>query len=227
MTVPSPTMQSRILPLKEWLSAHRDASTDADGIQTMDSAEDAVEVERIRIYEAAWTEGYESGMSEAKAQIETRAESAERQWKTKYADEVERLSALSARLKALESPLTGAVAELEKRIESMVVETVYAAVVRIVASAARERQAIVDVCREALADYPLRPVVLRVSRADLEAVESVFREADIRIEGDIGLSTGQCRLESGKGLYEAGIEQRLEALMRAFVDCVNAGSAVA
>jgi flagellar assembly protein FliH len=212
---------ARIIPLREWLENQQEDHTEKREDASSDDTCDAIEVARVQVFETAWKEGFESGMAEAKERIESRAESAERQWKSKYAEEIERMSSASARLKALETPMTGAVEALERRIESLVIEVAFAAVSRIVAAAAKDRRMVIDICREALAEYAIRPVLLMVSRSDLDAVRSVFTDSDIRVESDPRLSAGQCRLESAKGLYDASIEHRLEVLRQSFIDCIN------
>lgn len=221
----SPIADARILPLREWLENQHEERSNARDEASSDDSCDAIEAERVQAFETAWKEGFESGMAEAKERIESRAESAEREWKTKYAEEIERVSSASARLKALEVPMKGAVEVLERKIEALVIEVTFAAVSRIVATAARDQQMVVDICRGALTEYTIRPVLLMVSRNDLDAVKSVFTDPDIRVESDPRLSVGQCRLESAKGLYDASIEHRLEALKQSFIDCANDRSA--
>lgn len=215
------SLDVRIRPLGELLSP-RSATPVGNAAEGMPEqpAEDpgiVLEQERMRIFENAWNEGFASGMTEAAEQIEARGKAAEQAWRTRYEQETERLKTEATALTSLREALSGAIASLERQVEPMVIETVFAAVRRIVGVALNDEGFALALCRQALEEYPLRPVVLRVARGDLETVKTAMECADVRIEADPALRSGQCRLESAKGLYEVSVEQRLHALQTALV----------
>ena len=211
----SETTQANIRPLGELLSPRCDATTAS--ASAMDPAQ-TFEQERIRQFEAAWNEGYASGMTEAGEQIETRAKAAEAQWTAKYAHEVERMRAASAALDTLGAHLGDAIAELERQIEPLVIETVCAAVARIIGTAIVDDALALALCRQALDEYTARPLVLRVAKTDFETVSAAIRLPQVRIETDPALARGACRLESAKGLYEVSIDARWASFLQALAE---------
>ncbi|GAA4807936.1 FliH/SctL family protein [Lysobacter hankyongensis] len=171
-----------------------------------------LEQERVRVLDAARKDGHAAGMRDAEKAIETRALAAEREWREKFEKETARLADTTRRLEALIAALPDAVAEIERQVETLTVEATFAATLRIVAEAARDEAMVLDFCREALAEYALRPVRLRVHPALVAAVAATLASDDIRVEGDPRLAPGQCRIESEKGLYDISLAHRLDAL---------------
>lgn len=171
-----------------------------------------LEQERVRVLEAAREDGHAAGMRDAEKAIEARAQAAEREWQAKYQKETERLADATRRLEALIRTLPEALAEIETQVEALTVEATFAATARIVAEAARDETMVIGFCREALAEYALRPVALRVHPDALAAVKSALADDGIRVESDARLATGQCRIESAKGLYDISLEHRMDAL---------------
>lgn len=171
-----------------------------------------LEQERARVLDAARKDGYAAGLRDAEKDIETRALAAEREWQAKYRQETERLADASRRLEALIQSLPKALAEIETQIETLTIEATFAATARVVAEAARDEAMVIGFCREALAEYALRPVALRVHPDALAAVKSALADDDIRVEGDGRLAVGQCRIESAKGLYDISPAHRMDML---------------
>jgi flagellar assembly protein FliH len=171
-----------------------------------------LEQERTRVFDAARKDGYAAGMRDAEKEIETRAQTAEREWQAKYQKETERLADATRRLEDLIKALPKALAEVEEQVEALTVEATFAATARVVAEAACDETMVIAFCREALAEYALRPAVLRVHPDALAAVKSALADDDIRLESDARLAAGQCRIESAKGLYDISLGHRLEAL---------------
>lgn len=171
-----------------------------------------LEQERVRVLEVARKDGYAAGMRDAEKTIETRAQAAEHEWQSKFRKETERLAEATRCLEALTRTLPKALAEIEDQVEALTVEATYAATARVVAEAARDEAMVIAFCREALAEYALRPAVLRVHPDALATVKSVLVDDDIRIEGDARLAAGQCRIESAKGLYDISLAHRLDML---------------
>lgn len=171
-----------------------------------------LEQERVRVLDAARKDGHAAGMRDAEKTIEARAQAAEREWQAKYEKETLGLADATRRLEALIRSLPEALAEVETQVEALTIEATFAATARVVAEAARDEKMVIGFCREALAEYALRPVVLRVHPDALAAVKSALAEADIRVESDARLAAGQCRIESAKGLYDISLAHRMEAL---------------
>ena len=171
-----------------------------------------LEQERVRVLDAARKDGHAAGMRDAEKDIEARATAAEREWQAKFEKETVRLAETTRRLEALIAALPDAVAEVERQIETLTVEATFAATLRIVAEAARDEAMVLDFCREALAEYALRPVRLRVHPELVATVAATLASDDIRVEGDPRLAHGQCRIESEKGLYDISLAHRLDAL---------------
>lgn len=171
-----------------------------------------LEQERVRVLDAARKDGHAAGMRDAEKDIEARATAAEREWQAKFEKETRRLAETTRRLEALIAALPDAVAEVERQVETLTVEATFAATLRIVAEAARDEAMVLDFCREALAEYALRPVRLRVHPELVAAVAATLASDDIRVEGDPRLAAGQCRIESEKGLYDISLAHRLDAL---------------
>lgn len=183
-----------------------------------------LEAERARVLEAARKDGYAAGMRDAEKTIETRAQVAEREWQSKYQKETERLAEATRDIQALIQALPKALAEVEAQVEALTVEATYAATVRVVAEAARDEAMVIGFCREALAEYALRPAVLRVHPDALAAVKSALADDDIRLESDARLAAGQCRIESAKGLYDISLAHRMEALKTQLLASLDAAA---
>lgn len=184
-----------------------------------------LEQERTRVLEAARKDGHAAGMRDAEKEIEARAEAAEREWRMKFEKETARLADATRRLEALIAALPDAIGEIEGRVEAMTVEATYAATLRIVADAARDEAMVVGFCREALAEYAQRPVRLRVHPDLATAATAAVSSDDVRVEGDPRLAIGQCRIESGTGLYDISLAHRLDALKAQLLASLDEGSA--
>lgn len=184
-----------------------------------------LEQERKRLFDAARKDGHAAGMQDAEREIEKRAEAAEREWRDRFQKETERLADASRRLEAIARSVPEALEALERQLERMTVEAAFAATARIVADAARDEAMVIGFCREALAEYALRPAVLRVHPDALAAVKAALKEddlrEDLRIEGDARFAAGQCRIETAKGLYDISLEHRLASIQQALLDSLD------
>lgn len=185
---------------------------DAVAVQMQPDPRVLIEQERQRVLEAARKEGLAAGMRDAEKTIETRAREAEQAWEQKYRKEAERLADATRRLEALIQALPDAVSAIERDLEALTVQATFAATARVVADAARDDALVLGYCREALAEYPMRPIVLRVHPSALAVVKDALADAEVRVEGDARLGAAQCRVESAKGLYDISLEHRLDAL---------------
>lgn len=184
-----------------------------------------LEQERKQLFEAARKDGHAAGLRDAEQEIDRRAQAAEREWREKFQKETERLADASRRLEALARGVPDALEALERQLEAMTVEATFAATARVVADAARDEAMVIGFCREALAEYALRPAVLRVHPDALAAVKAALVEddlrEDLRIEGDARLAAGQCRIETAKGLYDISLEHRLASIQQALLDSLE------
>jgi flagellar assembly protein FliH len=168
--------------------------------------------ERARVLDAARKEGYAAGMREAEKTIDARARASEAAWEEKFRKETERLAEAAKTLEGLAKTLPDALSKIERDAETLVVQATFEATTRLLANAAVDDALVLAYCREALAEYAMRPVVLRVHPGASAVVKSALSEADVRVEGDPRLAAGQCRVESMKGLYEISLEHRMDAL---------------
>lgn len=191
-------------------------------IETPDPAE-LLEAERRQVLQAAEEAGFAQGQARAEQEIQARAQAAEQRAGEACAEAEKRLVETNGQLALLLRNLPDAVAGLEARMEPLLVEVAYAAVTRMLGTAAGDGELIERLCRQALAEFRQRPVVLRVSPRDRDAVAGLAGDADIRIEPDALLGPGQCRLETHKGLYDTGLEARLEALAQALLQGLQEG----
>lgn len=185
-----------------------------------------LEQERARVFEAARNEGYAAGMRDAEQRIEKRSAEAERVWREKFDAETRRLGEAARNLEASIAALPEALAAVEGRVEAMAIEIAFAASARVVATAARDETMVIGFCREALAEYALRPAVLRVHPSLLSAVRSSIAEQDVRIESDAALAKEQCRIESARGLFDIDLADRLETLKRALLASLENGEGI-
>lgn len=201
-----------------------DAATQADAIAVPAQPDPRVliEQERQRTLEAARKEGLAAGMRDAEKTIEARAREAEQAWEQKYRKETERLADATRRLEALIQALPDAVSAIERDVEALTVQATFAATARVVADAARDDALVLGYCREALGEYPMRPIVLRVHPSALAVVKDALADAEVRVEGDARLGAVQCRVESAKGLYDISLEHRLDALRQQLLASLDA-----
>jgi flagellar assembly protein FliH len=180
--------------------------------------------ERARVLDAARKEGYAAGMREAEKTIDARARASEVAWEEKFRKETDRLSEAAKTLESLAKTLPNALSTIERDAETLVVQATFEATTRLLANAAVDDALVLAYCREALAEYAMRPVVLRVHPGASAVVKSALSEVDVRVEGDPRLAAGQCRVESMKGLYEISLEHRMDALKQELLAALDVRS---
>ena len=222
--------EARVLGLGELLrprEAPKPVATDAQAEPAPPTPDprELLEQESKRVLDAARKEGHAAGMRDAEQEIEERAQAAEREWRERFQKETERLADASRRLEALARSLPDALDALERQLEAMTAEAAFATTARVAADAARDEALVLGYCREALAEYALRPAVLRVHPDVLAVVKAALSEddlrEDLRIEGDARLAAGQCRIETAKGLYDISLEHRLSSIQQALLDSLD------
>lgn len=200
----------------------RVAASDESGSAAPDSGPDPralLEAERAAVLEAARQEGYRDGLRKAQGEIQERANEAEKRARRALDDERSKLEGHREQMRNALEALNQAVEHMRGECETAVVEIAYAALVRMLGRAQEQRPLVVEVCREVLDEYRLRPVVVHLSDVDAEVVQQAGLAAEgVRIAADPQLRRGQCRIESHRGQYETGLEARLEALKQAFLE---------
>lgn len=180
------------------------------------------EAECEQLFKLAQENGYAAGMKLAADEISKRVGNAEQAIAVAHAAEGKRLREANEHLARLLRTLPEAVAENEAQLESITVEVAFAATLRVLGEVAIQRPLIENVCRQALDEYRQRPVVLRVSGDDVQALAGLVEDGAVRVVADVHLSEGQCRLETHKGLYDTSLEVRLESLMQGFLRALRA-----
>ncbi len=177
-----------------------------------------LEQERRTVLEHAQTTGLAQGLQHAEAEVQERVQAAEREVKDANAEEAIRLSEARKRLSALLNALPGAVVEAESRMEEAAIEIAYAALLQLLGETVAGGALIHQLCQRALTEYRQRPVLIRVAAEDVQWLSDLIEtDGTVRVAADPRLSIGQCQLETYKGLYDTGIEIRLEALTQAFL----------
>lgn len=184
------------------------------------------EQERRTAFEAAYAEGHAQGLSNAELEIRQRAEAAERAIEASHAESARKLEVDRERLSELLRGLARAQDAHDARVGEIAAEIAYAALLKVLGENAGEQPAILRVCQQALFDFRLRPVAVRVATSDADALAGLAEPDVVRILADPALSAGQCRLETHKGTYETGLEIRLEAMKQAFLQGIAATESV-
>lgn len=214
----------RILGLSALLSEAKVGATDAAIISATDGQRDSAQ-ERQRAMEEARRQGYAEGLNRASEEVREATIKAQREIEAAHAAEGLRLRAEHDRLAVLLHEIPGAVSAVDAKAESMVLEATYAAVLRVIGQTVPDDMLVERICQQALDEYRVRPVVLRLSPEDARLVGSSLDDTSIRIEVDHGLRVGQCRLETYKGQYDTSLALRLEALKQAFLEgCSEPGT---
>jgi len=176
-----------------------------------------LEQERLRVLEEAAIAGHAEGLKRAESEISAAMEKAEARIRAANAHEEERLLSATRQMQELARNLDAEISTLDERLDEVVVEAAYAALVRMLGSAAADGSLMRELCLQALLDYRQRPVVLKVTTSAVAAVAELAEPDSVRVVGDARLAMGECRLETHKGTYDTGIEIRLEGLKQAFL----------
>lgn len=180
--------------------------------------------ERERVLDEARAQGFADGMRSAETEIQARVRAAEAKIEQSHAAETERLRAANERSAALLRDLPDAVAAWETQTADMASEIAYAALLRLLGERnADDASWMAELCRQALAESRLRPVVVRVAKSQSAGLAALAENDSIRIVGDAELAPGDCRLETHRGLYDSGLEIRLEALKQALLRGLRSG----
>ena len=170
--------------------------------------------------------GYRDGLARATAEAETAAIEARVNWE---AQAQVQLDTALAELRTAQERLSVAadamnVACLDERdwAVGLAVEVAYAAVARLLGERHAQNDLIAAHCARVVQDIPERPLRLRVSPDDVEAVSQHVN--GVGVEADERLSRGECVLETPRGRVVAGLAERLSVLRDTLLAAVGASS---
>lgn len=171
---------------------------------------------REQIREQAYREGLQRAVLEAEAEIQRRVDAVAAQLK---AEQEALLAQMQVRLESLNA-LLAAVRDAARRqaadAEETAVEAAYTATLHLLGEKAAEHELMRELCRHALKAHGQDSITVRLSEADLESLD--LQVSDVRFVADRHLRPGQCVIESPRGEFETGLDVRLDALKRAFLD---------
>lgn len=158
--------------------------------------------------------GYRDGLARATAEAETAAIEARVNWETNAQAQ---LDAALAEVETARERLTAAadamhVACLDERewAVGLSVEIAYAAVARLLGERHARGELVGAMCARVVHDIPERPLRLRVSPDDFEAIAPHVH--GVSVEADARLSNGACELETPRGRVVAGLAERMNLL---------------
>lgn len=167
--------------------------------------------------------GYRDGLARATAEAETAAIEARVNWETHAQAQLD--AALAERETARERLTAAAdamsVACLEERewAVGLSVEIAYAALTRLLGERHARGELVGAMCARVVHDIPERPLRLRVSPDDLEAISPHVH--GVSVEGDVRLSSGACEIETPRGRVVAGLAERMTLLRDTLLAALN------
>lgn len=167
-------------------------------------------------FEAARRAGEAKGLADAKAEIAERVDEIAGKLRAEHARECEQLRERAAALAAVVEGIEAALAVQARDAEEVAVEAALAAVVRMLGDKAADRTLMRELCVQALQARGVGAATLRLSPDDLAGLE--LPELDLQLVADSTLKPGQCVLESSRGTSDTGLDVRLDAISRAFLD---------
>jgi flagellar assembly protein FliH len=181
------------------------------------TAQELLAKERQTLLDTARTDGYEQGLQRANQEIKARVSAAEMEVRETNAAEAERLRLAREQLTLLLQELPGAVAMAESRMEATAIEIAFLGITRLLGAQMTDRTLLPALCGQALAEYKQRPITLKVAPVEVDCLLDLNENDAIRVVSDSRLLPGQCHLETHKGVFDTGIDVRLEALKQAFL----------
>ena len=170
--------------------------------------------------------GYRDGLARATAEAETAAIEARVNWEAQAQVQLDtalaELTTARERLTVAADALNVACLDERDWAVGLAVEIAYAAVARLLGERHAQNDLIGALCARVVQDIPERPLRLRVSPDDVEAVSAHVR--GMSVDGDERLSRGACVLETPRGRVVAGLAERLSVLRDTLLAVVGAGS---
>lgn len=218
---------TRVLGLRELLERPAPAPADATAVAepVTPPVDPAAELEalRQRVEADAKKAGHAQGMAQAEQAVAEAVADARREVERADAAVRAELQATVVQLKTTVRSLAAAVEKVDEAGLPIAITIALTAVARLVGQVHADRELMSAICRQALDEYRRRPVVIRLCCEDADAVAAAIADiADVRVEADSLLTSGECRLETQRGLYDTSLSTRLEAITRAIVDEVGA-----
>jgi flagellar biosynthesis/type III secretory pathway protein FliH len=164
--------------------------------------------------EAAFAPAAEQGLAEgrkaADAEFAKRLQAAEARLREQNDAAIAKLDIERERLSDLGQGLQAAISRNAADCEELAVEVAYAALVRVLGDAARERSLIPDLCRTIVREYGHPSATLRVSDADLPLLAGVA--LGVPVEADRRLAPGEAVIDTARGQFECGLDVRLATI---------------
>jgi len=174
--------------------------------------------------EAAFAKAAEQGLAEgrkaAEAELAKRVQAAEARLRESTDAANRKLEEERARLSELCKSLRDALARNALDCEELAVEVGYAALVRVLGDAARERSLMPELCRTIVREYGHPSATLRVSDADLPLLADT--DVGVPVEADRRLSPGEAVIDTARGQFECGLDVRLAAIAEALSSTLDA-----
>jgi flagellar biosynthesis/type III secretory pathway protein FliH len=174
--------------------------------------------------EAAFAKAAEQGLAEgrkaAEAELGKRLQAAESRLREQNDAAIAKLDIERERLSELCQALKDAIGRNAQDCEELAVEVGYAALVRVLGEAARERSLMPDLCRTIVREYGHPSATLRVSDADLPLLADTG--LGVPVEADRRLSPGEAVIDTARGQFECGLEVRLAAIAEALAGTLAA-----
>lgn len=173
-------------------------------------------LEHQAVLEKARREGLAQGLADAEAELAKRVEAVALKLREAQRLDAQRLETRVAALDESISGLASALAQHARHAEEVAVEAAFAALVRVLGQKSADRALMRELCEEALKSRGIGAATLRLSPADHPDVD--LGDTHLSVVADSSLSPGQCVLESPRGASDTGLDVRLEAIKRAFLD---------
>lgn len=213
LSVPSQADGPRLVLLAEALGAAVPSATLPDpGHQQQQEID--------RNVEAARRAGEARGLADAEAVIARRVEEIAVQLRLEHERECRRLEAQAKSLATLVEAINAALAGHARDAEDVAVEAAYSALVRVLGDKAAERTLMHDLCLQALELQGVGNATLRISPDDMACMD--LEGGRLPCVADATLRPGQCVLETSRGASDTGLDVRLQAITRAFLDGLSA-----
>ena len=159
--------------------------------------------------------GFEQGMQEVQSRIREAERAAEQACQQRYTERQQAVEAQHQQLTQWLQQLPEQAARWEDHVLRTAAELAYAAVLRVLADVPPAER-VQQMCQQALAAQPQRPVTVRCAPTEAAWMESLAGPG-VSTEADPRLQPGQCRVESPLGVDDAGLDVRLDALRQAFL----------
>lgn len=176
----------------------------------------ALEEERQRVLHSGREEGLALGLEDARKQIDDAVGKARQELEDKQAAAHKRLEQAEQRLTALLQRLPDLIESIEEKTAGLAAELAYLSVLRVLGEATPAER-IERISRQALAEIHQRPITIRVSDGDRDAVAALADGTTVQVESAARLQSGQCELDAGSGIHDTGLDVRLESLKQAFL----------